>query len=90
MKLTLLQRLIVFVIQFKYKHNLQPTYNYKVGDKVRYNWKGKVMLRPVINDRADDVLIIHEVKHKRNEFINYQNTRTKKRGWVDAYWLKKA
>jgi len=90
MKLTLLQRLIEFVIQFKYKYNLQPTYNYKVGEKVKYNWKGKVMLRPVINDRADDVLIINEVKHKRNEFINYQNTKTKKRGWVDAYWLKRA
>ena len=75
MKLTLLQRLIEFVIQFKYKYNLQPTYNYKVGEKVKYNWKGKVMLRPVINDRADDVLIINEVKHKRNEFINYQNTK---------------
>ena len=90
MKLKLLQRLIEFVIQFKYKYNLQPTYNYKVGEKVKYNWKGKVMLRPVINDRADDVLIINEVKHKRNEFINYQNTKTKKRGWVDAYWLKRA
>jgi hypothetical protein len=90
MKLTLLQRLIEFVIQFKVKHNLLPTYNYKVGEKVRYNWKAKVMIDSAIKENVNDELIINEIKHKRNEFINYQNTRTKKRGWTDAYWLKRA
>jgi len=82
MKLTLLQRLIEFVIQFKVKHNLLPTYNYKVGEKVRYNWKAKVMIDSAIKENVNDELIINEIKHKRNEFINYQNTRTKKRGWT--------
>ena len=86
----LFRRLVFFVTRFKSKYNLLPTYSYRVGDKVKYNWKAKIILGDIINDRSEDVLIIHEVKHKRNEFINYQNTRTKKRGWVDAYWLTRA
>ncbi len=90
MKLTLLQRIIEFTIQIRAKHNLLPVYNYQIGDRVKYNWKAKIMIPSAIEANVNDVLVINEIKHKRNEFINYKNTRSKKRGWVDAYWLKKA
>jgi hypothetical protein len=90
MKITLLQRLLDFTMRFRHKYIGAPVYKYKVGDKVKYNWKAKIMINSAIKENVNDVLVINEIKHKRNEFINYKNTRTKKRSWTDAHWLTKA
>lgn len=89
MKLTLIQRAIEYTIRMKVKYNLQPTYNYKAGDKVKYNWKAKAMILSAIESDVDDLLIVCEAIHSRNEFIRYVNTRTNEEGWVDAYWIRR-
>lgn len=85
----LIRYLIERSIQFQVKFNLLPIYTYKKGDKVKYNWKAKMLIKSAIEDRENDVLIVLEAIHKRNEFIHYQNTTTNETSWCDAYWLKK-
>ncbi len=85
----ILKRLISLVIWFRYKYNFETVYKYEVGEYVKYNWKAKIYIDTAIKDNVNDTLTILEIKHRRNEFIYYQNTRTKETGWCDAYWLTK-
>ena len=70
----LLQKIIRLDIRLRYKFNILPIYDYKIGDKIKYNWKGKIFLGHIIKDKQNDTLIINEIKHRRNEFIGYKNT----------------
>jgi len=86
---TILKKLIFFVIHFKHKWNLESIYNYKIGDRVKYNWKAKICIDTAIKNNVDCVLIIDKIEHKRNETISYTNLDTKEEGGCSAYWLTK-
>jgi hypothetical protein len=75
--------LVQFMIYFKLFHHRGK---FKVGDKVRYNWKAWVRIKSALWGESDKgTLTVSEVLYKDKSNVGFEEG-----GGCDVFWIRKA